>query len=157
MRRTFVMLTLVVSTLALGLATVPAVAAEEGAAAVEACWAKAVNAGDAAAAAACYAEDAVAWYPDEPEAKGRAAILALLKGMLDANTVKATLSDTHAVTLGTKGTGWGRFTMTLTPKAGGAPMTMTGRFSEVVEKRNGKWVYVLDHASADPPPPATKK
>ena len=27
---------------------------------------------------------------------------------------------------------------------------MSGRFSEVAEKRNGRWVYVLDHASAEP-------
>jgi len=28
---------------------------------------------------------------------------------------------------------------------------MHGRFTEVVEKRNGKSLYVADHASDDPP------
>ncbi|MCA1582638.1 MAG: hypothetical protein LC796_14850 [Acidobacteria bacterium] len=43
---------------------------------------------------------------------------------------------------------------TLVPKASGKAVTMSGRFSEVAEKRNGRWVYVLDHASAEPAPSA---
>jgi hypothetical protein len=42
----------------------------------------------------------------------------------------------------------------MTPKAGGAPQTMTVRVTTGVKKINGKWLYVVDHASvpAGPPP-----
>jgi hypothetical protein len=29
---------------------------------------------------------------------------------------------------------------------------MAGRYTDVQEKRNGHWVYVVDHASAEPAP-----
>jgi hypothetical protein len=35
---------------------------------------------------------------------------------------------------------------------------MAGRYTDVQEKRNGRWVYVVDHASAEPEPaPAPAK
>jgi hypothetical protein len=66
------------------------------------------------------------------------------------------LSDTSSRKLGKSQVGWGRFKMTPAPKAGGEPLVMTGRFTALAEQRNGKWVYVVDHASADPPPPPKK-
>ena len=47
---------------------------------------------------------------------------------------------------------WGRFSLTLVPKAGGDPVVMTGRFTEAAERRAGTWVYIVDHASAEPAP-----
>jgi VCBS repeat-containing protein len=43
------------------------------------------------------------------------------------------------------------------PKAGGAPVTMKGRFAEVSVEKDGKWVYLVDHASAEPPPAPAKQ
>jgi ketosteroid isomerase-like protein len=42
------------------------------------------------------------------------------------------------------------------PAAQGAPQVMEGRYSDVKAFRDGKWVYVMDHASVPlpPPPPA---
>jgi uncharacterized protein (TIGR02246 family) len=49
---------------------------------------------------------------------------------------------------------WGKWTFTM-PMPGGSSMEMTGRFSDVKTERDGKWVYIMDHASAPlPPPPA---
>ena len=31
---------------------------------------------------------------------------------------------------------------------------MKGRFTAMAKRIGGKWLYVADHASADPPPPA---
>ena len=127
--------------------------ASGGAAEVEAAWVKAVKAGDLEAVVALYAPDATLWVPGQKEATGTEAIRASYAGMLGANTVQdVTLSDTKYRRMGDSAAGWGRFTMTLVPKSGGAPVTMQGRFTEVVERRNGKWVYVADHASEDPPP-----
>ncbi|HEY8132196.1 MAG TPA: SgcJ/EcaC family oxidoreductase [Thermoanaerobaculia bacterium] len=129
----------------------PGLAADIGAKSLDAAWMKAVKANDLEAVMACYASDAVAWLPGSPEASGKEAIRAAYQGLFNANTVQdATLTDAHYKTTGTLSTGWGHFTLTLAPKSGGAAVTMKGRFTEVAERRRGRWVYIADHASADP-------
>ena len=44
-------------------------------------------------------------------------------------------------------TSWGLFTLTLTPKAGGAPVVLKGRYTDVATKQAGGWQYIVDHAS----------
>lgn len=133
----------------------PAFAAEEGLQAVDSAWSTAMKANDVEAVMRTYATDAVAWLPDEREARGSVAIRASYVGLLDAYTVTdVALSDKQYRTVGDASVGWGKYTLTLTPKAGGAPVVMQGRFSAVAERREGRWVYVVDHASAEPPPPA---
>jgi ketosteroid isomerase-like protein len=131
----------------------PAMAAEDGAKMVDSAWSKAILANDLDAVMRTYAADAVAWLPNDAEAKGQAAIRAGYKAMLDQFTVKdCVLSNTVHRNFGNTAVGWGNFSLTLVPKAGGDPVVMTGRFTDVVERRNGHWVYVVDHASAEPPP-----
>jgi ketosteroid isomerase-like protein len=96
--------------------------------------------------------------PSAPEASGQQAIRAAYQGLFAANTVQdATITDTHYKTSRTVSAGWGRFTLTLAPKSGGAPVTMKGRFTDVAERRGGRWVYLADHASAEPPPSEAAK
>jgi ketosteroid isomerase-like protein len=131
--------------------SLPVHAAETGAAWVDAAWVKAMKANDVDAVMKLYAPNAVAWLPNTPEAKGARAIRAVYEGLLGANTVKeVVLSDTGYKTAGNHSTGWGKFTLTLAPKAGGDSSVMTGRFTDMAEKRGGKWMYVVDHASAEP-------
>jgi uncharacterized protein (TIGR02246 family) len=124
----------------------------DGAARVEAAWMKAMKANDLEAIVACYAPDATLWVSGEAEADGIAAIRAAYAGMLRGNTVKdvAFSGGRHRLS-GSLAAGWGRYTLTLAPKTGGPDVVLHGRFTEVVEKRNGKWLYVADHASDDPP------
>ena len=130
-----------------------ATAAPDGAQAVDEAWRKAIIANDLNAIMAVYAEDAVMWLPDAPEAKGREAIRKSYADLLAANTVTgATLANTHYQTSGNLSVGWGDFTLTLSPKAEGNPVTLAGRFSVIARKEGGKWVYVVDHASAHPAP-----
>jgi uncharacterized protein (TIGR02246 family) len=127
-------------------------AADTGAKSLDAAWAKAMKANDLEAVLALYAPDAVAWMPGSPEANGEKAIRAAFQGLLAANTVQDfTMNDPHYKTSGNLSAGWGRFTLTLAPKSGGAPVTMKGRFAEAAERRKGRWFYVVDHASAEPP------
>lgn len=129
-------------------------AAPAGAQAVDEAWRKAITANDLDGIMAVYAADAVMWLPDTPEAKGRDAIRKSYAALLAANTVTgATLANTHYQTSGDLSVGWGDFTLTLTPKDGGNLVTMTGRFSVIARNQDGKWVYVVDHASAQPAPP----
>ncbi len=129
-------------------------AAPAGAQAVDEAWRKAITANDLDGIMAVYAADAVMWLPDAPEAKGREAIRKSYAALLAANTVTgATFANTHYQTSGDLSVGWGDFTLSLSPKAGGNPVTMSGRFSVIARNENGKWVYVGDHASAQPPSP----
>ena len=120
---------------------------------VDAAWINAMKANDVDAVMKCYAPDAIAALPGAPLARGDKAIRATYEGLLSANTVTAvSISETGHRGTRNVATGWGTFSLTLTPKAGGSPATMTGRYTVVVERRGGKWVYVVDHASAEPPP-----
>jgi len=47
--------------------------------------------------------------------------------------------------------GWGRWTMTV-PTGEGTAQVLQGRYSDVKAMRDGKWVYILDHASVPMPP-----
>jgi hypothetical protein len=44
--------------------------------------------------------------------------------------------------------------LALQPRQGGSPVVLKGRFVAVAKKIGGKWLYVADHASNEPPPPA---
>ena len=143
-------LVLLFSSVSMAIAT----AAPDGAQAVDEAWRKAIIANDLNGIIAAYAEDAVMWLPDAPEAKGREDIRKSYAGLLAANTVTgATLANAHYETSGNLSVGWGNFTLTLSPKAGGNSVTLSGRFSVIARKAGGGWVYVVDHASAEPAPP----
>ena len=133
---------------------VTAAAAPAGARAADEAWRKAITANDLDGIMAVYSEDAVMWLPDAPEAKGREAIRKSYAAMLAANTVTAaTIANTHYQTSGDLSVGWGDFTLALSPKNGGDPVTLSGRFSVIARNEAGTWVYVVDHASAHPAPP----
>ena len=130
----------------------PCGAQEVGAKAVDAAWIKAMKANNIDAVMRCYAPDAVAWLPGTSEARGEKAIRSAYEGLLSPNTVKdVALSDTKYKTAGNVSVGWGKFSLMLVPKSGGNPAVMTGRFTVLAERRrDGRWVYVVDHASAEP-------
>jgi uncharacterized protein (TIGR02246 family) len=134
---------------------------EEGAQTIDAAWMKAMKAGDVNAVMACYANDAVLWFPGDAEARGEKAIRDLYAGVLSTNTITdVALTNAHYETSQNLSTGWGNFVLTMQPKSGGAAATVHGRFIDVAKKIDGKWKYVADHASADPPPvekPASTK
>lgn len=128
-------------------------AKDAGVKALDAAWVKAVTAGSVDDVMACYADDAVGWFPGSPEAKGAKAIRAAYESWLGANTIKdATYSETHYHNAGKLSMGWGKIALTLVEKASGKTTTMTARFSAVAERRDGRWLYVVDHASDEPAP-----
>jgi uncharacterized protein (TIGR02246 family) len=150
-------LALFAGVLMIGLLSTP-LYAQDGAKSVDDAWVKAAQAGDVEALVALYAPDAVLYPPDAMEARGTAAIRASYTGMLSDSTVSNASIDAVYQTVGDLSTGFGTATLTMTPKAGGAPQTMTVRVTAVVKKIDGKWLYLADHASvpAGPPPAAAK-
>ena len=117
------------------------------------CWHPAFLAGDADAVAACYVDDAVMIFPGGPVAQGRDAIREGYAHFFGDYTIKdMKIEELGRESHGGSVTVWGRWTLTMTPKAGGADIVQHGRFSELSRKVGGEWRYVFDHASDDPPP-----
>jgi ketosteroid isomerase-like protein len=117
-------------------------------------WVKAVSAADLDAVMKLYAEDAMAWFPDEPEHSGAAAIRASYKNLFDTFKINsAALTNRHSEGDATHQSHWGNFSINVTQKSDGKAMTWSGRFTDVTELRKGHWVYVADHASSEPQPP----
>jgi uncharacterized protein (TIGR02246 family) len=130
---------------------------DSGAESVDAAWMKAMKTNDGEAVAACYASDAVLWFPNSPEARGAKAIHDAYAGFLGDMTVEnVAVSKTVYQTSGDLSTGWGNFTLTVRPKKGGDAVVMQGRFIDVAKRIDGRWLYVADHASLEPMPASTK-
>jgi len=120
---------------------------------VGAAWVKAVKANDLEGVVKLYATDAVAWFADETQHNGSAAIRESYKALFEAFiVVDAALSNSHHIGDAVHRTNWGNFSLTLKQKSDGKTVPMAGRYTDVQEKRNGRWVYVVDHASAEPAP-----
>lgn len=133
-------------------AAAPALAAEKGS--VGDAWQKAFKAGDLDGVMKLYANDAVGWFPGEAEARGADAIRATYKAWFDAYTVvDVSLSNEHRESDGKHSAGWGNYSMTLKAKADGKTTTTTGRYTDITELRGKHWLYIVDHASDNPPPP----
>ena len=118
---------------------------------VDSAWMKAMLANDPVACAAVYADDAVLVLPGSGAIKGRKAIEEAYTGWL--KTMKVTdvkVLESHYVSGGDTSSGWGAWSVTTVPRAGGDPVTETGRWTAVAVKKDGKWLYAADHASSDP-------
>ena len=133
-------------------------ASEHGLSAVDSAWTKAMLANDAHACAALYDEEAVLVLPGTGAIKGRKAIEEAYTGWLGQVRVTAVaITDAQYRSAGDVSSGWGNWTVTTVPRAGGTPATETGTWCAVAVKRNGAWKYAADHASADPAPAAAAK
>ena len=147
------MRTLNLLALAAGLLASPAFASHHGS--VQDCWEPAFTAGDAEAVAACYAEDAVLWLPGAPAMQGRDEIRAGYADFFDKFQIESmVLEEAGRTELGDDAASWGRFTLTMVSREDGQQIVEVGRYTDVSRKVDGEWVYVVDHASDDPPPPA---
>lgn len=114
----------------------------------------ALNAKDAAAAAACYAENAVLIPPGEPMVRGRAAIEAYWKGFLEGGGVRDVSVETiDAKSSGDLGYEIGSFALTANGPDG-EPVSESGRFIELLERGpDGKWSSTAGIWNASPPEP----
>lgn len=127
--------------------------ADEGLNEIGEAFVKAFKAGDLDAIAAMYTPQSVSFPPDTMVAKGSEGIRASWAGLLENYTVMdLIITDPHHETCGDLSTAWGNYKMILSPKAGGIPLVLEGRFTDVAKRIDGKWLYVNDHASMPLPP-----
>jgi ketosteroid isomerase-like protein len=119
----------------------------------------AFNSGDAAALSATYwnSPNAVSISPDGMGTRGidniRTGMAEMFKAMPGA---QLEILTSHNEAHGDVVLGWGTFRFTIPAKP--KPQILEGRFSDAKAMRDGKMVYLMDHASVPlPPPPPAKK
>ncbi len=130
----------------------PCPEAEAGMNAHRAEFVKNARAGNAAALAAGYAEDAVLMPPNMPALHGRAAIQQFWGGFTAAGKVDVTLTPEKVLTSCDLGSEAGKYDLTITPKSG-APIHDTGKYSVTLKKIGGEWKLAIDIFNSDLPPP----
>jgi uncharacterized protein (TIGR02246 family) len=131
----------------------PDTAADEAAArAVNVAWYKAYNAGDGAAVAALYAEDAVLNAPGAPAARGKASISEFyLKNAAESAAAGFALVDDPSSDAGVSGDlAWQSGTFKINDKSGAA--VDAGKYITVFQRKDGKWMIIRDTWNSDAAP-----
>ena len=127
-------------------------------AAVNDAWGKAYNAGDAAAVAALYTEDAAVNPPGSPQVRGRSSLQSFFaKDTADTKAAGITMNLSPQRDSGVSGDlAWESGSFTATDKSGAT--VDSGKYVTVLKKTDGKWLIVRDTWNSDnaPPPPPTE-
>ncbi|HEY7472421.1 MAG TPA: SgcJ/EcaC family oxidoreductase [Gemmatimonadota bacterium] len=117
-------------------------------------WEAAALAGDAAALTALYTDDAIIMPPNAAQAEGSAAIQAAFTEMLAATPFTAIEIVTDGVEVSASGDmAWAHGSYTSTNTVAGEPYEDTGKWANVSENRDGKWLLVIDIWNSDTPLP----
>lgn len=105
--------------------------------------------GDLEAMTALYwkSPEVVSSPPGELVARGHDAIRAGFEKEFTAKGAKLEVTESHHVVLGDAVLGWGLWKW-MGPGPDGKIIEATGRYTDVKAERDGKWVYILDHASS---------
>ena len=120
-------------------------------------WVAAFNAADAEALANMYTEDAIDMGSNEPSLTGRAAIRDSFVAQFGMGKGTATVTSEELQLAGDWAYDRGMFTLTMTPAAGGDPMTLANdRYLVILRKQaDGTWKLArLINNSPTPPAPA---
>jgi uncharacterized protein (TIGR02246 family) len=114
----------------------------------------ALNAGDARAWAAQFADDGVQMPPNMPANIGRSAIEPWSKGFLDMFGVKFALLVDEVRVLGEWAFERGTYTIGLNPKSGGPSMQDAGKYITIYQRKSGDgWRMARDIWNSNNPPP----
>jgi uncharacterized protein (TIGR02246 family) len=112
-------------------------------------WFKAYNAGDGAAVAALYAEDAVLSAPGAPAARGMGSIRAFyVKDAAAFAAAGLTNADGPTSDVGMSGDlAWQWGTYTVTDKSGAT--VDAGKYLTLFQRKDGKWMIIRDTWNSD--------
>src|SRR5687767_6767362 len=99
--------------------------------------AKAFNEGNAAAIAIHFTEDALLMAPGKPAASGKAAVQTYYQSIFDDYTTQLESHYEEVEVSGNLAYGRGFAKVTLVPKKGGAPLTSTAKYLNILKKQPG--------------------
>lgn len=110
-------------------------------------WTRAVESGDLRALERMHGAATLLYGTDAMATRGARDIVAGYAGLFEKFRIAVNVDDAHFVRAGPLLASWGLFTLTLTPRAGGEPVVVRGRFSDLAQRIDGRWQYIVDHAS----------
>lgn len=114
----------------------------------------ALNAGDGAAWAGQFADDAVQMPPNAPANLGMAMIKSWSQGFLDHFDVQFSLEVEEVRTSGEWAFERGGYTISLNPKAGGPQMRDNGKYITLYQRKSANtWQMARDIWNSSAPPP----
>ena len=120
--------------------------------AVSAAREAAFNESDAAKIASYFTEDAVLMAPGQPADTGRAAVEEYYQSIFDAYDPELSSHYVTVEVVGNHAYGRGIAEVTLTPKDGGATVTSTSKYLNILEKQpDGTWRTTHDIWNANAP------
>lgn len=123
--------------------------AQESPQALQEAFLDAIRVGDIDALAALYAEDAASFPIGEMVGHGRDGVRSAWGPFLEAYDVTAfEIKDSHVEIIEDSAVAWGQWTLTAVPTGRGERIDIEGRFMDMAKKIDGKWRYVVHHASA---------
>lgn len=98
--------------------------------------------------------DLVSFPPDQPVERGYESVAKGMREFIESMPgVKIEMADPTYLIAGEYVVTLGTFKMTVRTPEGGTQV-MNGRYTDVKTEKDGKWVYVHDHASVPLPPPS---
>jgi ketosteroid isomerase-like protein len=112
-------------------------------------WDGHFNAGNAAALAALYAENAVSMPPSLPTLHGRAALQADFESFFAANEARHETTVDEIIVEGGLAIERAHYRLTYRPRAGGAEVVETGRHVECRRMIGGQWLIVTEIWNTD--------
>jgi uncharacterized protein (TIGR02246 family) len=117
-------------------------------------WVKTCNSGDIDAWQNTFTNNFIWMPPDSPIAVGKKAVVASVReGFFDPYNIKlrATFNDVRV--FGAQACTSGKFSIELTPKAGGKSVKASGKFMDLLAKqRDGSWKFARRIFNYDKPP-----
>ena len=92
-----------------------------------------------------YTDDIVKMPPDEPAVFGKEDLRTSMKPLFDNFTIEMVIYNEEVQVAGDWAFARGTFTATLTPKAGGEPLYMDGKYLSIFERQaDGSWKIARD-------------
>jgi uncharacterized protein (TIGR02246 family) len=116
-------------------------------------YAASLEAGDSDRWIKLWAEDGIQLPPDFPAIIGRDNIKAGLDSEIDLFTYDMDIKTEQVRVAGNQGFAWGNYTLTITPKDGGEPIPVDGKYLTIFEKQpDGSWKIYRDIFNSNVPP-----
>jgi len=100
-----------------------------------------------------YTDDIIKMLPDEPAVFGKEDLRTSMKPLFDNFTIEMAIYNEEVQVAGDWAFSRGTFTATLTPKAGGEPLYMDGKYLDILERQaDGSWKIARDCFNSNVPP-----